>query len=199
MCAFYHKTTVSILLTGMVFASFSFAGGAKASSVHMYCRSTNTILTNAINAYRENYNGAEGTYSQLFSFPFSNQKTSYYARVYYTDVKPYALSFSHFMNNKNYNRNAASASNTDSAWFGLSKDEKSASFNEAKLHQFAEMTNSKNSAVLDTHPGTITITYRRADGTTQQKTINVVVQRRECEAYQSGIWREVSPGRWEQQ
>ncbi|MDR2785005.1 MAG: hypothetical protein LBB83_03720, partial [Treponema sp.] len=29
--------------------------------------------------------------------------------------------------------------------------------------------------------------------------INVQIQKRECEAYNNGKWREVSPGRWEMQ
>jgi hypothetical protein len=117
-------------------------------------------------------------------------------RIGHNTDHPYVLRNDVFKANPNYYRTGMSGSGSEGWWiFG---DSDSADFPPKQYHQYATPTTSKNSAVIGTSYGQIKLTYKRYDGTTGEKIVNVQVQKRECEAYNNGKWREVSPGRWEQ-
>jgi hypothetical protein len=119
-----------------------------------------------------------------------------YVDVAYRDTTPYVLRDDVFRANPNYYRTGMSGSGSEGWWiFG---DSDSADFPARQYHQYATPTSSKDSAVTGTSYGQIKLTYKRHDGTSGEKVINVQIQNRECESYNNGKWREVSPGRWEQ-
>jgi hypothetical protein len=120
-----------------------------------------------------------------------------YVDVFYVDVKPYVLREDVFKANPNYYRAGMSGSGSEGWW--IFSDSDSADFPPKQYHQYATPTPGKNSAVVGTSYGQIKLTYKRYDGTAGEKIINVQIQKRECEAYNNGKWREVSPGRWEMQ
>lgn len=120
-----------------------------------------------------------------------------YVDVAYRDITPYVLRDDVFKANPNYYRTGMSGSGSDGWW--IFADSASADFPARQYHQYAAPTSSKDSAVTGTSSGQIKLTYKRFDGTTGEKVINVQIQTRECESYNNGTWREVSPGRWEMQ
>jgi hypothetical protein len=127
----------------------------------------------------------------------SRKSADGYVDVSYRDVKLYALREDLFKANPNYYRPGMSGSGSEGWW--VFEDSDSADFPARQYHRYATPTPSKNSAVTGTCYGQIKLTYKRYDGTTGEKVINVQIQKRECEAYNNGKWREVSPGRWEMQ
>jgi hypothetical protein len=137
-------------------------------------------------------NGGDHSYEYTVELPHFDG----YVDVAYRDVKPYVLRDDVFKANANYYRAGMSGSGTDGWWIFADSD--SAEYPPYQYHQYATKTTSKNSAVTGAYYGQIKMTYKRADGTTGQKVVNVQIQNRECEAYNSGKWREVSTGRWEE-
>ncbi|MDR2159693.1 MAG: Ig-like domain-containing protein [Treponema sp.] len=121
----------------------------------------------------------------------------YYCEVFYDHVAPYVLRKSTFEANPNYYRPEMSGREYDWGEWWSSSNSWDAVFGEARFHKYATPTPSKNSAVIRTYYGQIKLTYNRFDGTPGENVINVQIQKRECEAYNNGKWREVSPGRWE--
>jgi hypothetical protein len=121
----------------------------------------------------------------------------YYTEVFYDPVTPYVLRKSTFEANPNYYRPAMSGHEYDWGEWWSSSNSWDVFFDAAQFHKYATPTPSKNSAVIRTYYGQIKLTYKRFDGTPGERVINVQIQKRECEAYNNGKWREVSPGRWE--
>jgi hypothetical protein len=172
--------------------------------IDLRCDSSSTAVSNALSntsydgtAKRyswtsyENYHYYSGGNSQVGS----RLSQDGYVDVSYADVKPYVLREDVFKANPNYYRAGMSGSGTEGWW--IFSDSDSADFPPKQYHQYATPTPSKNSAVVGTSYGQIKLTYKRYDGTIGEKIINVQIQKRECEAYNNGKWREVSPGRWE--
>jgi hypothetical protein len=122
-----------------------------------------------------------------------------HCEVFYEPVAPYAVSMARFQGNPNYFRPALSGDeyNWGGWWSGGNSWTKT--FDAEPLHAYTTTTTSKNSAVLAAYYGQIKLTYKRFDGTSGEKVINVQIQRRDCESYNNGTWRGVSPGRWEMQ
>jgi hypothetical protein len=121
----------------------------------------------------------------------------YHCEVFYDPVSPYVLRKSNFEGNPNYYHPAMSGHEYDWGewWSGSNSWDKV--FGASMFHRYATPTSSKNSAVIAAYYGQIKLTYKRFDGTAGENVINVQIQKRECEAYNNGKWREVSPGRWE--
>jgi hypothetical protein len=173
-----------------------FTGNVMASGdvdIYLRCNSPSEaiklILGNA------DYGGSPGRYDVKPNILFGIYDGSY-VDVKYRDVIPYVLREDVFKSNSNYYRYGMSGSGSDGWW--IFEDSDSADYPPRQYHQYASTTSSKNSAIVGTSYGQIKVTYKRFDGTTGEKIINVQVQKRECEAYNNGKWREVSPGRWEQ-
>jgi hypothetical protein len=121
----------------------------------------------------------------------------YYCEVFYDPVSPYVLRKSTFEANPNYYRPEMSGHEYDWGEWWSSSNSWDVVFGAARFHKYATPTPSKNSAVIRTFYGQIKLTYSRFDGTPGENVINVQIQKRECEAYNNGKWKEVSPGRWE--
>jgi hypothetical protein len=175
--------------------------------IDLRCDSPSALIKNAIG--NDSYAGLVGRYpwstgSYFDYYDSDGSSNSVYRRtgegyvdVEYRDVKPYVLRGDVFKANPNYYRTGMSGSGSEGWW--IFSDSGSADFPPKQYHQYATPTSSKNSAVVGTSYGQIKLTYKRYDGTTGEKVINVQIQKRECEAYNNGTWREVSPGRWESQ
>jgi hypothetical protein len=120
-----------------------------------------------------------------------------HGEVFYEPVTPYVLSTARFEGNPNYYHPRLSGDeyNWGGWWNGGNSWTKT--FDAAAFHAYATTTTSKNSAILSVSSGQIKLTYKRFDGTSGEKVINVQIQRRDCESYNSGKWREVLSGRWE--
>jgi hypothetical protein len=168
--------------------------------IDLRCDSPSVAIKNAIG--NNGYNGVAQRYLwSTGSYFSSNTNMVYritddgYVDVAYREVKPYVLRDDVFKANPNYYRAGMSGSGSEGWW--IFSDSGSSDFPPKQYHQYATPTPSKNSAVIGTSYGQIKLTYKRYDGTTGEKVINVQVQKRECEAYNNGKWREVSPGRWE--
>jgi hypothetical protein len=180
-------------------------GSAMASGdvdIDLRCDSPSKTITKAIG--NEDYDGTARTYTWSENGTFyengyyvTRLSESGYVTVSYSDVKPYVLREDTFRANPNYYRTGMSGSGSDGWW--IFEDHDSADYPPLQYHKYAEPTSSKNSSVIGTYYGQIKLTFKRFDGTTGEKIINVQIQKRECEAYNSGKWREVSSGRWEQQ
>jgi hypothetical protein len=162
--------------------------------IDLRCRSPSQSIVRAIGNH--SYTGAANRYNWSYG-GFPGDAHSGYVDVSYRDVKPYVLRDDVFKANPNYYRTGMSGSGSEGWWIFADSD--SADFPPQQYHQYATATTSKNSAVTGTYYGQIKLTYKRYDGTTGEKIINVQIQKRECEAHNNGKWREVSPGRWEQQ
>jgi hypothetical protein len=162
--------------------------------IDLRCTSPSQSIVNAIG--NNSYSGVEDRYNWSYGTSSTGYTEEGYVDVLYRDVKPYVLRDDIFKANPNYYRIGMSGSGSEGWWiFG---DSDSAEFPPQQYHQYATPTTSKNSAVTGTYYGQIKLTYKRFDGTTGEKIINVQIQKRECEAYNNGKWREVSTGRWEQ-
>jgi hypothetical protein len=160
--------------------------------IDLRCDSPSASIRNAVG--NNSYNGTAKRYS--WEYRIFQLYEDGYVDVSYRDVQPYVLRDDVFKANPNYYRTGMSGSGSEGWWiFG---DSDSADFPPKQYHQYATPTTSKNSAVIGTSYGQIKLTYKRYDGTTGEKVVNVQVQKRECEAYNNGKWREVSTGRWEQ-
>jgi hypothetical protein len=121
-----------------------------------------------------------------------------YGEVFYDSITPYVLSREKFEANPNYYRPTLSGHEYNWGEWWSSSNSWTKYFNAVQFHKYATATTSKNSAVLAVSYGQIKLTYKRFDGNPGENIINVRIQKRECEAYNNGKWREVSPGRWEQ-
>jgi hypothetical protein len=162
--------------------------------VDLRCRSPSQSIVQAIG--NNSYAGTAGRYNWSSGSLLTGYTEQGYVDVLYRDVKPYVLRDDLFKANPNYYRTGMSGSGSEGWWvFG---DSDNANFPPLQYHQNATLTASKNSAVTGTYYGHIKLTFKRYEGTTGEKIINVQIQKRECEAYNIGKWREVSPGRWEQ-
>jgi hypothetical protein len=161
--------------------------------IDLRCNSPSASITRAIG--NASYDGAAKRYP--WEYRIFQLYEDGYVDVAYRDVKPYVLRDDVFKANPNYYRTGMSGSGTDGWWIFADSD--SADYPPRQYHQYATPTSSKNAAVIGTSYGQIKLTYKRYDGTTGEKVINVQIQKRECEAYNNGKWREVSPGRWEMQ
>jgi hypothetical protein len=162
--------------------------------IDLRCRSPSQSIVHAIGS--NSYGGAAGRYNWSYGSSFTGYTETGYVDVLYRDIKPYVVRDDIFKANPNYYRTGMSGSGTEGWWIFADSD--SADFPPRQYHQYATPTTSKNSAVIGIYYGQIKMTYKRYDGTTGEKIINVQIQKRECEAYNNGKWREVSPGRWEQ-
>jgi hypothetical protein len=163
--------------------------------IDLRCRSPSQSIIRAIG--NNSYEGAASRYNWSYGHQFIGYIDEGYVDVQYRDVKPYVLRDDLFKANPNYYRTGMSGSGSEGWW--IFSDSDSADYPPRQYHQYATPTTSKNSAVTGTYYGQIKLTYKRYDGTTGEKTVNVQIQKRECEAYNNGKWREVSPGRWEMQ
>jgi hypothetical protein len=162
--------------------------------IDLRCRSPSQSIIRAIG--NNSYGGAANRYNWSYGSSFIGYTENGYVDVQYQDVKPYVLRDDLFKANPNYYRTGMSGSGSEGWW--IFSDSDSADFPPKQYHQYATPTTSKNSAVTGTYYGQIKLTFKRYDGTTGEKIVNVQIQKRECEAYNNGKWREVSPGRWEQ-
>jgi hypothetical protein len=185
--------------TRLLIAAFALitAGRALASGnvqIDLRCRSPSRGIVLGLG--NNSYDGTAKRYNYSFGSPVAGKIEAGYVDVAYRDVNPYVLREDLFKANPNYYRVGMSDSGTEGWW--IFEDSDSADFPSQQYHQYATLTASKNSAVVGTYYGQIKITYRRHDGTAGERVINVQIQKRECEAYNNGNWREVSPGRWEQ-
>jgi hypothetical protein len=167
--------------------------------VDLRCKSPSQSIINGIG--KNSYEGIEDRYEWSIVYPSTESSPSHesekgYVDVIYRGVKPYVLRDDVFKANPNYYRTGMSGSGSEGWW--IFEDSDSADFPPRQYHQYATPTPSKNSAVTGTGYGQIKLTYKRYDGTTEEKIVNVQIQKRECEAYNNGKWREVSAGRWEQ-
>jgi hypothetical protein len=187
------KIIFPILVFALVTVNQAMASGDV--DVDLRCRSPSQSIVRAIGNH--SYGGAADRYNWSYGSPLIGYIDTGYVDVLYRDVKPYVLRDDVFKANPNYYRIGMSGSGTEGWWIFADSD--SADFPPRQYHQYATPTTSKNSAVAGTYYGQIKLTYKRYDGTTGEKTINVQIQKRECEAYNNGKWREVSPGRWEMQ
>jgi hypothetical protein len=187
------KIIFAVLVFTLIAAYQVTAGGDV--DVDLRCRSPSQSIVKAIG--KNSYNGLEKRYDWSYDISMIGYTETGYVDVLYRDVKPYVLRDDLFKANPNYYRIGMSGSGTEGWWVFADSD--SADFPSKQYHQYATPTAGKNSAVTETYYGQIKLTYKRYDGTAGEKTINVQIQKRECEAYNNGKWREVSPGRWEQQ
>jgi hypothetical protein len=200
-----EKKVFLIVLLIIGISGTAMAGGDV--DIDLRCNSPSASIKNTIG--NNSYEGVAKRYPWSASSYFSNYDSdgNYnpiyrltedgYVDVAYRDVKPYVLRGDVFKANPNYYRTGMSGSGSEGWW--IFSDSDSADFPPKQYHQYATPTSSKNSAVVGTSYGQIKLTYKRYDGTTGEKVINVQIQKRECEAYNNGKWREVSPGRWEMQ
>jgi hypothetical protein len=190
-----NKRKTTLLIAALVLMT---AGRAMASGdvdIDLRCNSPSRGITLGLG--NNSYDGTEKRYNFSYGFALSGQTETGYVDVQYRDVKLYALREDLFKANPNYYRVGMSGSGSEGWW--IFEDSDSASFPPRQYHKYATPTPSKDSAVVGTYYGQIKITYKRHDGTSGEKVINVQIQKRECEAYNNGKWREVSTGRWEQQ
>jgi hypothetical protein len=186
------KIMFPVLVCALVTVNQVMAGGDV--DVDLRCRSPSPSIVRAIGTH--SYGGAADRYNWSSGSIFTGYTETGYVDVLYREVTPYVLRDDLFKANPNYYRTGMSGSGSEGWWiFG---DSDSADFPPRQYHQYATPTTSKNSAVTGTYYGQIKLTYKRYDGTTGEKVINVQIQKRECEAYNNGEWREVSSGRWEQ-
>jgi hypothetical protein len=162
--------------------------------INLRCRSPSQSIILGIGNHT--YEGEAKRYDWSYGHQVIGFMESGYVDVLYRDVKPYALRDDLFKANPNYYRVGMSASGTEGWWIFADSD--SADYPPKQYHQYATPTTSKDSAVIGTSYGQIKLTYKRYDGTTGEKVINVQIQKRECESYNNGKWREASPGKWEQ-
>jgi hypothetical protein len=161
----------------------------------------NTIGNNSYTGIAKRYTWSASSYFSNYDpdgnyYPVYRLTQDGYVDVSYRDIQPYVLRDDVFKANSNYYRTGMSGSGTEGWWIFADSD--SADFPPRQYHQYATPTTSKNSAVIGISYGQIKLTYKRYDGTTGEKVVNVQVQKRECESYNNGKWREVSSGRWEQ-
>jgi hypothetical protein len=163
--------------------------------IDLRCRSPSPGIVGSLG--NNSYGGTANRYDYTAGAPLFGYTEAGHVDVFYRDVRPYVLRGDIFKANPNYYRTGMSGSGSEGWW--IFSDSDSADFPPRQYHQYATPTTSKNSAVTGTYYGQIKLTYKRYDGSTGEKTINVQIQKRECEAYNNGTWREVSPGRWEQQ
>jgi hypothetical protein len=204
MIGFRGKIALFSLALGVITIAKAIASGDV--DIDLRCDSPSTAIANALG--NASYDGTEkryswATYELYHSYSDGNSTTGSrtsedgYVDVSYADVQPYVLREDLFKANPNYYRTGMSGSGSEGWW--VFSDSDSATFPPMQYHQYATPTASKNSAVIGTSYGQIKLTYKRYDGTTGEKVVNVQVQKRECEAYNNGKWREVSPGKWEMQ
>jgi hypothetical protein len=204
MIGFQGKITLFSLALGFAVVMNAIASGDV--DIDLRCDSSSTAISNALG--NASYDGTEKRYlwtsyetyhyySGGDSMTGSRISGDGYVDVLYADVKPYVLREDLFKANPNYYRTGMSGSGSEGWW--VFSDSNSATFPPRQYHQYATPTPSKNSAVIGTSYGQIKLTYKRYDGSAGEKVVNVQVQKRECEAYNNGKWREVSPGRWEMQ
>jgi hypothetical protein len=184
------KIIVLTLILGGIFTGNVIAGGSV--DIDLRCDSPSASIRNGLG--NASYDGTEKRYP--WKYRVLQLLEDGYVDVFYRDVKPYVLREDVFKANPNYYRTGMSGSGSEGWWIFADSD--SADYPPRQYHQYATKTTSKNSAVVGTKYGQIKLTYKRYDGTTGEKIINVQVQRRDCESYNNGKWREVSPGRWEQ-
>ncbi|MDR1105781.1 MAG: hypothetical protein LBL44_05435 [Treponema sp.] len=187
------KIIFAVLAFTLITVNQAMAGGDV--DVDLRCRSPSQSIVRAIGNH--SYGGEEKRYDWSYGHQIIGYTETGYVNVLYRDVKPYVLRDDLFRANPNYYRIGMSGSGSEGWWIFADSD--SADFPPRQYHQYATPTTNKNSAVTGTYYGQIKLTYKRYDGTTGEKIINVQIQKRECEAYNNGKWREVSPGRWEQQ
>jgi hypothetical protein len=188
-----RKTTLLIAAFVLVTAGRAMASGDV--DIDLRCRSPSRGITLGLG--NNSYDGSEKRYNFSSGSQSSGKIETGHVDVQYKDVKLYALRQDLFEANSNYYRVGMEGSGSE-GW-GIFSDSDSASFPARQYHQYATPTSSKDSAIVGTYYGQIKLTYKRHDGTAGEKVINVQIQKRECEAYNNGKWREVSPGRWEQQ
>jgi hypothetical protein len=192
---------IILLIAGI--SGVAMAGGDV--DIDLRCNSPSASIKNSLG--NNSYSGAAKRYTWSVNSAYTSQNangestTVYrvsedgYVDVAYREVTPYVLRDDVFKANPNYYRTGMSGSGTEGWW--IFSDSDSADYPAKQYHQYATPTPSKDSAVIGTSYGQIKLTYKRYDGTTGEKVINVQIQKRECEAYNNGEWREVSPGRWE--
>jgi hypothetical protein len=202
--AFYMKTIMAMLLLGIVLAIPAMAKGDV--DIYLRCDSPSYSIRRALG--NNTYAGEEKRYTwqdESVYYDTFNEETimskrisaNGYVDVFYRDVKPYVLREDLFKANPNYYRAGVSGSGSDGWW--IFSDSESAEYPPRQYHQYASVTTGKSTAVTGISYGQIKLTYKRFDGTAGEKVINVQIQKRDCEAYNNGKWREVSPGRWEMQ
>jgi hypothetical protein len=205
MNGFQRKGVVFVLLSGIICATNVIASGDV--DIDLRCDSLSASIRNSIgndsyagiakhytwstNSYFSNYD-SDGNYAPIYRLSEDG-----YVDVSYREMKPYVLREDVFKANPNYYCAGMSGSGSEGWW--IFSDSDSADYPPRQYHQYATPTTSKNSAVIGTSHGQIKLTYKRYDGTTGEKVVNVQIQKRECEAYNNGKWREVSSGKWEMQ
>jgi hypothetical protein len=185
--------------TGLLIAAFALLTAGRVLAVgnvqiDLRCRSPSHGIEMGLG--NSSYDGTAKRYNYASGSPAHGKVEAGYVDVAYRDVNPYVLREDVFKANPNYYRVGMSDSGTEGWW--IFEDSDSADFPPRQYHQYATPTASKDSAVVGTYYGQIKITYRRHDGTAGERVINVQIQKRGCEAYNNGNWREISPGRWEQ-
>jgi hypothetical protein len=189
-----NKSKTRLLIAAFVLMT---AGRALASGnvqIDLRCKSPSRGIVLGLG--NNSYDGTAKRYNYTIGSPAVGKIEAGYVDVAYRDVNPYVLREDIFKANPNYYRVGMSDSGSEGWW--IFEDSASADFPSRQYHQYATPTASKDSAVVGTYYGQIKITYRRHDGTAGERVINVQIQKRMCEAYNNGAWREVSPGRWEQ-
>jgi hypothetical protein len=191
MNGFQRKVVFFALVLGITTTANVMASGDV--DIDLRCDSPSASIRNTIG--NNSYDGTAKRYP--WEYRIFQLYEDGYVDVAYRDVKPYVLREDVFKANPNYYRTGMSGSGSEGWW--IFSDSDSADYPPRQYHQYATPTTSKNSAVIGTSYGQIKLTYKRYDGTTGEKVINVQIQKRECEAYNNGKWREVSPGRWEMQ
>jgi hypothetical protein len=176
-------TVTVMLMMGMAVISPVMAGGS--STAHLYPESPAQALKRSRN---ETYEGKAGTYRG--EYEDSNMRNFYTLTIRYAATTPYVIKKSALINNPNYYYGPMNGSDTDT-FFGFETGSSSHQFPERYLHQYALPTATKDPSVNETiSNGKIRITYTLADGkTTVTKDIDVVFQRRNCEAYSNGRWQ----------
>jgi hypothetical protein len=122
--------------------------------------------------------------------------TAYHVAVEYQDITPFVISEQEFRNNPNYHRDTMTGS-VEEWTVGIKTADYNKTYDEGFFHLYAKETTSKRSEPHQEYIGALRITFTRFDGSNIQKDIPVIVEVRECEAYNSGKWREIN-GRWEQ-
>ena len=188
-----RKIIFPVLVFALITVNQAMASGDV--DIDLRCRSPSQSIVQAIG--NNSYGGVANRYNWSYGHQIIGYIDAGYVDVLYRDVKPYVLRDDLFKANPNYYRTGMSGSGSEGWW--IFSDSDSADYPPRQYHQYATPTTSKNSAVTGTYYGQIKLTYKRYDGTTGEKTVNVQIQKRECEAYNNGKWREVSPGRWEMQ
>jgi hypothetical protein len=185
--------------------AIALAGNVMASGdveIYLRCNSPSVSIKNALG--NKEYAGEEKRYEWSIMSQYGTSSSGYpvmrlsedgYVDVAYRVVKPYVLRGDLFKANPNYYRAGLSGSGSSGWW--IFEDSDSANYPPKQYHQYATPTSSKDSSITGVYYGQIKLTFKRFDGTMDEKIVNVQIQKRDCEAYNSGKWVEISPGRWE--